>query len=222
MDLIAATGLVLLLKFDPNQPFFSPCDLEIWWMTSKNNSAPLIYLIKLCVSFLIHRWIQPKLQSGNDQFGSKLTIFLSRVTLKLDGWTWKTIGHLFYTTSSFVHHFKAMGEFKLELQSGNAHFWSKSAIFCLMWPWNLMDDLGKQKGTSSILHQACASFQSHGWIQTGVTVQKCSIRVTIDNFLSCVTLKFDGWPWKTIGHPFYATSSFVHHFIAIGEFKLEL
>ena len=37
-----------------------------------------------------------------------------------------------------------------------------------------------------------------------------------------MTLKFDGWPWKTIGHLFYATSSFVHHFVAIGEFKMEL
>ena len=32
----------------------------------------------------------------------------------------KTIGHLFYATSSFVQHFLAIGEFKLELQSGNA------------------------------------------------------------------------------------------------------
>ena len=28
-DLIAATGLVILLNFDPNHRFFSPCDLEI-------------------------------------------------------------------------------------------------------------------------------------------------------------------------------------------------
>ena len=28
-DLIAATGLVILLKFDPNHRFFSPGDLEI-------------------------------------------------------------------------------------------------------------------------------------------------------------------------------------------------
>ena len=28
-DLIAATGLVILLKFDPNHRFFVPCDLEI-------------------------------------------------------------------------------------------------------------------------------------------------------------------------------------------------
>ena len=29
------------------------------------------------------------------------------------------------------------------------------------------------------------------------------------------------WPWKTIAHLFYVTLSFVHHFIVIGEFKLE-
>ena len=32
----------------------------------------------------------------------------------------KTIGHLFYATLSFVQHFVAIDEFKLELQSGNA------------------------------------------------------------------------------------------------------
>ena len=41
-------------------------------------------------------------------------------------------------------------------------------------------------------------------------------------FLSRVTLKFDGWPWKTIGHLFCATSSFVQDFEAIHEIKLEL
>ena len=32
----------------------------------------------------------------------------------------QTIGHLFYATLSFLHHFEAIGEVKLELQSGNA------------------------------------------------------------------------------------------------------
>ena len=63
----------------------------------------------------------------------------------------------------------------------------------------------------------CASFQSHQWIQTGVTVWKCPIRVKISNFLSRVTLKFDRWHWKTIGHLFYATARFLHHFTAICE-----
>ena len=61
-----------------------------------------------------------ELQSGNAQFGSNSTFFLSRVTLQFDIWPWKTIEHLFYATSSFVHHFVAIGEFKMELQSGNA------------------------------------------------------------------------------------------------------
>ena len=56
----------------------------------------------------------------------------------------KTIGHLFYATSSFMHHFVAIGEFKLELQSGDTQFGSKSTIFRAVWPWNLMDDLEKQ------------------------------------------------------------------------------
>ena len=57
-DLIAATGLVILLKLDSNLRFFSPCDLEIWWMTPKNNRAPLLCYFKLFASFCSHWWIQ--------------------------------------------------------------------------------------------------------------------------------------------------------------------
>ena len=48
-DLIAATSLVILLKLDRNRQIFRPCDLEIWWMTSKNNKACLLYNINLGV-----------------------------------------------------------------------------------------------------------------------------------------------------------------------------
>ena len=143
-DLIAATGLVILLKFDPNHRFFVPCDLKIWWMTLENNRAPLLYYMKLCASFQIHRWIETEVTVRKRSIRVKIGDFLSCVTLKFDGWPWKTIGHLFYATPSFVHHFKSIGEFKLELQSGNAQFGSKSAIFCPVWPWNLTDDLEKQ------------------------------------------------------------------------------
>ena len=37
----------------------------------------------------------------------------------------------------------------------------------------------------------CATFHSHQWIQTGVTVRKCSIQVKIINFLSRVNWKYD-------------------------------
>ena len=169
--------------------------------------------------------------------------FYCRVTLKFDGWPSKTIGHLFYATSSFVHHFVAIGDFKFELQSGNAQFGSKSTIFLAVWPRNFTDDPQKQKGISSMLLQALcmisyplvnsnwsyspetpnlgqirrllepcdyaiwrmtlknnrapllcyfklyASFRSHRWIQTGVTVRKRPIWVKFVDFIAV-------WPWN--------------------------
>ena len=143
-DLIAATGLVIVLKLVSNCRFFSPCDVEIWWMSPKNNRAPLLYYIKLCASFQIHQWIQTGITVRKRPIWVKIDDFFSRVTLQLDGWPWKTIGHLFYAASSFMHHFVAIGEFKLELQSGNTQFGSNSTIFRAVWPWNLTDDLEKQ------------------------------------------------------------------------------
>ena len=121
----------------------------------KNNRAHL----SCAASSFVHHFIaigefKLELQSGNAQFGSKSTIFFSRVTLKFDGWPWTTIGHIFYTTVNFVHHFKAMSEFELGLHFGNAQFVSKSAILCPMRPWNLTNDLEKQCGTSSKQQQA--------------------------------------------------------------------
>ena len=43
-----------------------------------------------------------------------------------------------------MHHFVAIGELKLELQSGKDQFGSNSTIFRAMRPWNLKDDLEKQ------------------------------------------------------------------------------
>ena len=126
------------------QWFFVLCDLEISQTTFKNNRAPVLCCFKLCASFHSHQWIQTKVTVRERLIRVKIGNFLSRVTLKFYWWPWKTIGHLFYATLNFVHHFKAIGEFQLELQSGNAQFGSKSAIFCPVWPWNLMDDLEKQ------------------------------------------------------------------------------
>ena len=124
--------------------FFVLCDLEIWWMTLKNNRAPLLCCFKLCASFHSHRWIKTKITVRKRSIRVKIGDLLSCVTLKFDGWPWKTIGHLFYVASSFMHHFIAISEFNLKLQSGNAQFGSKSAIFCPVRPWNFTDDLEKQ------------------------------------------------------------------------------
>ena len=85
-----------------------------------------------------------------------------------------------------------------------------------------MDDLEKLKGTSSALHQALYIISNpsmnSNWSYCPEMLNSRQNR----QFLSRVTLKFDGWPWKTIQHLFHATLSFVHHFKAISEFKLEL
>ena len=157
------------LNSGQNRRFFVLCDLEIWWITLENKRAPLLYYTKLCASFQIHRWIKIGVTVRKRSIWVKIGNFLPCVTLKFDAWPCKTIGHLFYATSSFVYHFIPIGEFKFELQSGNAQFGSNSTIFRAVRPWNLMDDRE-----------------------------------------------------KPIGHLFYATSSFVQHFVPIGELKLEL
>ena len=143
-DLIAATGLVIVLKLDSNHQFFSLCDLEIWQMTFKNNRAPLLCYFKLCASFHSHCLIQTGVTVRKRLIWVKIDDSFSRVTLKFDVWPWKTLGHLFYATSSSVQHFIAICEFKLELQSRNAQFGSNSTIFRAVWPRNLTDDLAKQ------------------------------------------------------------------------------
>ena len=140
------------LNSGQNRWFFVLCDLEMWWMTLKNNRAPLLCYIKLCASFPSHRWIQTGVTVRQRSIRVKISDFLYCVTLKFEEWSWKTIGHLFYVASSFMHHFIAIGEFKL--QSGNDQFGSKLAIFCPVWPWNLTDDLEKQWSTFSMLLQA--------------------------------------------------------------------
>ena len=124
--------------------FLELCELEIWQMTLKNNRTPLLCYFKLCAAFHSHWWIQTGVTVRKRPIWVKFDDFKSRVTLKFDGWPWKTIGHLFYATSSFVQHFLAIGEFKLELQSGNAQFGSNLTIFRAVRPWNLTDDLEKQ------------------------------------------------------------------------------
>ena len=140
--------------------FFVPCDLEIWWITLKNIRSLLLYHVKLCASFQSHPCIETGVTVRKPSIRVKIGDFLPRVTLKFDGWPWKTIGHIFHAASSFVHDFIAIIEFKLELQSGNTQFGSKSTTIWAVWPWNLTDDLEKQYGTSPKYHQALCIISS--------------------------------------------------------------
>ena len=80
------------LNSDQNWWFFVPCDLEIWPMTLKNNRVPLLYYFKLCASFHYHWWIQTGVTVRKHPNWVKIDDFFSRLTLKFDGWPWKTIG----------------------------------------------------------------------------------------------------------------------------------
>ena len=161
-------------------------------MTSKNNRALLLYYVKLCASFQIH------------------------------GWPWKTTGHLSYAASSFVHHFIDIGEFTLALQSGNAQFGQIRRFFSRVtlkfngWPWKTIRQLFYT--TSSFVHHFKLSVKSN----LSFSLETLNSGRNWWFFLSRVTLEFDGLTSKTIGHISYAASSFLHHFVVIGQFKLEL
>ena len=147
----------------------------------KNNKAPLLYCVKLCASFQSHQCIQTGVAVRKSSIRVKIDDFFCRVTLQFDVWPWKTIGHLFYATSSFVHYFITIGEFKLELQSGNAQFGSNLTIFLAVWPCSLTHDTKNNMAPLLCYFKLCASFRSHWWIQTGVTVRKRPIWVKFDD-----------------------------------------
>ena len=111
------------------------------------------------------------------------------MTLTFDRWPWKSIGYLCNATSSFVHHFVA----KLELQSGNSKFGSKSTILLAMWPWNLMDDLEKQCSTSPKQHEALCIISS-----SCVNSNWSYGPKPLSWGLTSVTLTFDLWPWPFV------------------------
>ena len=65
------------------------------WSQLKKNKANLRDLIAV-TGLVISNWFQ-------------IANFSASVTLKFDGWSQKSKGHFFYTTSSFVYHFKSIG-----------------------------------------------------------------------------------------------------------------
>ena len=83
----------------------------------------------------------------------------------------KTIGHLFYATSSFMHYFVA-----ISIKPTKRATWSKTGV----------------------------------------------IRVQIVDALAHVTLNIDGWRWKQYDTFSTQLEIFLHHFVAICEFKLKL
>ena len=128
--------------------------------------------VKLCASFHSHQWNETWVIGRKYQIQVKVNDFMSRVTFKFDRWSWKTIGHVFYVSSTFVHHSIANGELKMELQSRNMQFGSKLAFFlCDLEIWQM--SLKNKRAPLLRYFKLCASFQSHLWIETaGVMMWK--------------------------------------------------
>ena len=119
-DFIAVTGLLILPKLDSKHWLFGLYDIEIWWMTSKNNMAPL-----LCYASFVHQFkgiCEFQLESWNAQFWSKSAIFFLSRDLEIWQMSLKNNRAPFNVLSSFENHFLAFGELELELPSRNASY----------------------------------------------------------------------------------------------------
>ena len=175
------------LNSGQNRRFFVLCDLEIWWMTLENNRAPLLYYTKLCASFQIHQWIQIGVTVRKRSIWVKICNFLSRVTEKFDGWP---------STRQIWGIWKLRPAYSPETPNLGQNRWCFVPRDLEIW-WMTLENI---RASLLCCFKLCATFHSHRWIQTGVTVRKRPIWVKFNDFESRVTLKFDIWPWKTIGH----------------------
>ena len=178
--------------------FFVPCELEIWRMTLKNNRAPRLCYLKLYISFPSHWSIQTGVIARKHPIRVKIDEFLSQATLKFDEWPWKTIGHIFYDTSSFMYHFVAIGQFKLEIvrkcpfSVKIGDFSSRVTLKFHGWHW-------KTKGG---LFYAIASFVYHfvDMCEFKLELQSGNDQTRTKLVLISVPLAFDLWPWSLHGH----------------------
>ena len=125
--------------------FFVPYDLDIWRMTLKNNRAPLLYYVELCASFQIHWWSQTWVTAWKRSSRVKIGDFLSCMTLRIDVWPWKTLGHLSYVCFNLCASFHSQWWIQTGVTVQKRPIWVKiNDFFLAMWPWNLTDDLEEQ------------------------------------------------------------------------------
>ena len=150
----------------------------------EKNRAPFLY-IKLCAWFRSYRWIQTGVTVRKHSIRVKISNFLSRVTLNFDGWPWKIVGHLFYSTSKLCAAFHSHLWIQTWVTVRKRQIWFKIGNFCQAWPWNLTDDLEKDRVPLLSSIKLCASFHRHIWIQTGDTVRG------LNGAMTSVTLTFD-------------------------------
>ena len=176
------------LNLGQNRRFFEPCDLEILRMTLKKNRASLLCYFKLCAAFRTHWWIQTGVTVRKGPIWVKFRRFLEPCDLEI----WLIT--LQNNRVPLLCYFKLCAAFRTHwwIQTGvtvrKRPIWVKFRRFlepCDLEIWLMT--LQNNRAPLLCYFKLCASFHTHWWIQIWVTVRKHSIRVKIDDFLSCVT-----------------------------------
>ena len=104
---------------------------------------------------------------------------------------------------------------------GKHRIWVKIDYFAV-WPWNLTEDIAKQWGNSFIQCQALCIL-SKPWVNPNWSYSPETLN-SGQNWWFFVLCDHEIWQMtvKKKGHLFYTSTSFVHLFKAISDFKLEL
>ena len=158
-------------------------------MTSKNNRALLLYFVNVCASFQMHWWIQTgvTVQKSTLNSGQNWRYF---ILCDLVIW-WMTLEN---NRAPLLYHIKLCASFQSHRLSQTWVTVRKRSIRvkignffapCDLEIWQMT--LKNNRAPLLCSFKLCASFHSHWWIQTGVTVRKCSIWVKIADF-------FYPWP----------------------------
>ena len=150
--------------------FLEPYDVEIWQMTLQNNRAPLRCYFKLCASFRSHWWIQTSITVRKRPIWVKFDDFKSRATLKFDGWLCKTrqIWGIWKLRPAYSPVMPNLGQNRWCFVPCDLEIW-----------WMTLEH---KRASLLYCFKLCATFHSHSWIQTGVTVRKRPIWVKFDDF----------------------------------------
>ena len=152
-------------------------------MTPKNNRAPLLYYTKLCASFQIHQWIQTGVTVQKRPIWVKIDNIFEPCDLPIWRMTLKN------NRAPLLCYFKLCASFR-------SHWWIQSGVTvrkrpnsgqirrffepCDLKIWRMT--LKNNRAPLLCYFKLCASFCSHWWIETGVTVWKRPIWVKFNDF----------------------------------------
>ena len=170
-------------------------------MTFENDRAPFLCYCKLCASFRSHWWIQTGVTVRKRLIWVKINDFLSRVTWNLA----EDLQKQQVTSSMLLYALCVISEplvnskWSYNPETPNLGQIRRFLGRCDLEIWRMT--LQNNRAPLLCYFKLCASFRSHWRIETSYSPETPNLG-EIWGIQSRVILKFDGWPWKTIGHLF--------------------